>query len=308
VPINDFDPDLKLMARLVPRRLVRPSTLRLMRRLVPLMGLPGGSPDEVLTLTNGAKVRLHRPAKGGDGAALLWLHGGGYIMGAPVVDDGLCRRFADTLGITVAAAGYRLAPENPYPAGLDDAYFALEWLSGLPAVDPSRVAIGGESGGAGLAAALAIRARDRGTIAPALQVLAYPMLDDRSSDRPDGYHPHHRMWNQQTNRYGWSSYLAGADPDTAVPARCADLSGVAPAWLGVGTFDLFHDENVAYAARLTAAGVPCHLEVVPGAFHAFDVFAPKATVSQAFFASECAALRGALGANVRSWQEQTAPE
>jgi acetyl esterase/lipase len=224
----------------------------------------------------------------------LWLHGGGYIMGSPAVDDGVCRAFADILGITVAAAEYRLAPENPYPAGLDDAYFALKWLALLPVVDPTRVAIGGESGGAGLAAALAIKARDHGEIAPILQVLGYPMLDDRSASQPGLNSRDYRMWNQQTNRFAWRYYLGGTDPEIAVPARNPCLSGVAPAWIGVGTLDLFHDENVTYAKRLTEAGVPCQLEIVPGAFHAFDRFAPKAAISQAFFNSQCDALRKAF--------------
>jgi acetyl esterase/lipase len=277
--------------------MVRPSTLWLMRRLVALMGLPGGRPDEKLVLTNGASVRLDRPAGGGEARpALLWLHGGGYIMGSPAVDDSVCRGFADLLGVTVAAAGYRLAPENPYPAALDDAYFALKWLAGLPAVDSARVAIGGESGGAGLAAALALRARDRGEIAPVLQVLAYPMLDDRSATEPGLDNPDHRLWNQQTNLFGWTCYLGGADPEVAVPARNHDLSGVAPAWIGVGTLDLFYDENVAYANSLADAGVPCQLEIVQGAFHAFDRLAPKAAISRAFFDSQCAALRKAFAA------------
>jgi acetyl esterase/lipase len=102
------------------------------------------------------------------------------------------------------------------------------------------------------------------------------------------------MWNPKSNRFGWASYLSDADPQEAVPARRDDLSGLAPAWIGVGTNDLFHDEDVAYAQRLTAAGVPCQLEVIEGGFHGFDQVLPKAAVSQAFFASQCASLRTAL--------------
>jgi acetyl esterase/lipase len=117
------------------------------------------------------------------------------------------------------------------------------------------------------------------------------MLDDRTVDRKGLDNPGHRLWNQSSNKYGWSAYLGGADPSVAVPARREDLSGLPPAWLGVGTFDLFHDEDLAYAERLKAAGVPCEVEVVQGAFHGFDGILPKAEVSQSFFNSQCALLR-----------------
>jgi acetyl esterase/lipase len=100
----------------------------------------------------------------------------------------------------------------------------------------------------------------------------------------------------KSNRFGWAAYLGNADPNVAVPARHEDLSGLPPTWIGVGTNDLLHDENLAYAKRLTAAGVPCDIEVVQGAFHGFDQVVPKAAVSQAFFASQCASLRSALAA------------
>jgi len=257
----------------------------------------GKNPDgvEVLILRSGVGVRLHRPdGVSQPGAALLWMHGGGYVMGTAKQDDRLCRRFARELGITVAAVDYRLAPEHPYPASLEDCYSALTWLAGLPAVDPARVAIGGASAGGGLAAALALLARDRGEVTPTLQLLAYPMLDDRSASGPEN--PNYRLWSPKSNRFGWAAYLGNADPNIAVPARHEDLSGLPPAWIGVGTHDMFHDEDLAYAERLTAAGVPCQVEVVPGAFHGFDAIVPKAGVSQSFFASQCAILRSALAA------------
>jgi len=117
------------------------------------------------------------------------------------------------------------------------------------------------------------------------------MLDDRTVDRKGLENPGLRLWNQTSNKYGWMAYLGGADPAVAVPARREDLSGLPPAWLGVGTFDLFHDEDLAYAERLKAAGVPCEVEVVRGAFHGFDGIVPKAHVSQSFFKSQCALLR-----------------
>ena len=275
--------------------MVGPRSLRLIRKLSALQ--QGKTPDgvEVLTLSSGVGVRLHRPV-GVDqpGPALLWLHGGGYIIGTAQQDDALCRRFTRELGITVAAVDYRLAPEHPYPAPLEDCYAALTWLARLPAVDPARVAIGGASAGGGLAAALALLAHDRGEVTPALQLLAYPMLDDRSGSGPDN--PKYRLWSPKSNRFGWKAYLGTADPKVAVPARRDDLGGLPPAWIGVGTNDLFHDEDVDYAGRLTAAGVPCRVEVVNGAFHGFDQMVPKAGVSQSFFASQCASLRTALAA------------
>ena len=189
---------------------------------------------------------------------------------------------------------YRLAPEHPYPAPLEDCYSALTWLAGLASVDARRVVIGGASAGGGLAAALALLARDRAEVAPLFQLLAYPMLDDRSS--ASGHSRDHRLWNARSNRFGWAAYLGGADPEVAVPGRRTDLRGLPPAWIGVGTHDLFHDEDLAYAERLRAAGVPCQVDVIPGAFHGFDMWAPKAQVSQRFFGTQCDSLRAALTA------------
>ena len=244
---------------------------------------------EVITLGSGAGVRLFRPAGVTESRpALLWIHGGGYVIGNAQQDDPLCRRFSRRLGITVASVEYRLAPEHPYPAPLEDCYSALTWLAGLPAVDPGRVAIGGASASGGLAAALALLARDRGAVTPAFQLLVYPMLDDRSSATAG--HPNHRLWSTRSNHFGWTAYLGDADPQVAVPGRRDDLSGLPPAWIGVGNHDLFHDEDLAYAEGLRKAGVPCHVEVVPGAFHGFDAVAAKAQVSRRFFDSQCASL------------------
>ena len=238
-------------------------------------------------------MRLHRPAGVSQpGPALLWIHGGGYVIGTAQQDDELCRRFARELGVTVAAVDYRLAPEHPYPAPLEDCYAALTWLAAYP----QSTRPGSRSAGPVPAAGWqrpwhcwrATAARSR----PTLQLLAYPMLDDRSGSTPEN--PNYRLWGPKSNRFGWAAYLGNADPKVAVPARHEDLSGLPPAWIGVGTHDLFHDEDVAYAARLTAAGVPCQIETVAGAFHGFDLVVPKATVSKAFFTSQCASLRSAL--------------
>ena len=294
MPNDDVHPDLRRIARFAPRHLIGPRSLPVMRAMAGLTGRRGAPPDvEVITLGSGAGVRLFRPAGPTEPTpALLWIHGGGYVIGTAQQDDAVCRGFSSRLGMTVASVDYRLAPEHPYPAPLEDCYSALTWLAELPAVDRHRVAIAGASAGGGLAAALTLLARDRGEVSPAFQVLAYPMLDDRSS--ATGASPNHRLWSTRSNRFGWDAYLGGADPAVAVPGRRDDLSGLPPAWIGVGTHDLFHDEDLAYARRLTDAGVPCHVEVVPGAFHGFDAVARKTPVARRFFDSQCESLRAAL--------------
>lgn len=297
MPTTDFHPDLRRIARFIPKQVITPVTLPIVRMTTRLMGVRTPKDVEVLTLASGIGVRVYRPTDpSGAGPALLWMHGGGYVIGSPAQDDQLCRRFARELGATVASVDYRLAPENPYPIPLEDCYSALAWLAQLSSVDPARVAIAGASAGGGLAAALALLARDRGEIPLAAQILVYPMLDDRTVERDGLDNSGHRLWSQSSNKFGWASYLADADRDVAVPARREDLSGLPPAWIGVGTLDLFHDEDLAYAERLRAAGVQCQVEVVSGAFHGFDGIVPKAEVSQSFFNSQCAVLREAFAA------------
>ncbi|MGB3892918.1 MAG: alpha/beta hydrolase [Mycolicibacter sinensis] len=289
-----FHPDLRRAARFLPRGGIGPRTLPVLQALVGLQGRRTPRDVEVLSVPSGAEVRVFRPHRRPTipTPALLWIHGGGYVLGQAAQDDRLCRRFSDELGITVASVDYRLAPKHPYPAGLEDCWEALTLLAALPWVDPARVAIGGASAGGGLAAALAQLAVDRGGVQPVLQLLVYPMLDDRSASLPA--HPGYRLWSPRSNLFGWTSYLGDADPDAAVPARRADLTGLAPAWIGVGTLDLFHDENLAYAERLRQAGVPCEVETIAGAFHGFDLLLAKAPVSRSFFASQCASLRHAF--------------
>jgi acetyl esterase/lipase len=275
--------------------MVTPHMVPALRRFARLLDRRTPTDVEVLTLSAGVRVRLHRPPNAkGTGPGLVWIHGGGYVIGSASQDDVACRRFARRLGVTVASVDYRLAPEHPYPASLDDCYTALTWLAGLPAVDPARVAIGGASAGGGLAAALALLARDRGEVDLAAQLLVYPMLDDRSSYGSGPNDAAHRLWSRSSNRWGWKCYLGDADPNVAVPARHDDLSGLPPAWIGVGTADLFHEEDLAYADRLRSAGVPCDVEVIDGAFHGFDGIARNAPVSRVFFEKQVAFLERML--------------
>lgn len=292
---TDFHPDLRPISRFLPKQVVSPRTLPFLRLHNRLQARRTPDDVEVIALSSGVTVRVHRPTAPSTVApALLWIHGGGYVMGTAALDDKVCSRFARKLGVTVVAVNYRLAPEHPYPAALEDCYSALTWLSGLSSVDSARLAIGGNSAGGGLAAALALMARDRGEIAIATQLLVYPMLDDRTVERPDAAHSKLRLWSQRSNRFGWTSYLGDADRAVAVPARRYDLAGLAPAWIGVGDFDLFYEEDLVYAERLKAAGVPCEIEVIPGAFHGFDVVMPTSNVARSFFDSQCAALRRAF--------------
>ena len=293
--MSNFHPDLRRQTRYMPRDLGLPTTLRLMRGLDTLSARRQSPDVTVVPLGPQVSVRLFEPAEAsGTTPALLWIHGGGYVIGRALQDDRLCQEFATTLGIIVASVDYRLAPEHPFPAPLDDCHAAFDWLLDQPGIDTTRVAIGGASAGAGLAAALAIRLRDRGAATPVLQLLTYPMLDDRTTP-PAGSSKHdYRWWGARSNRFGWASYLGDADPRTAVPARIEDLSGLPPAWIGIGTSDLFHDEDIAYAKRLTAAGVPCEVEEVPGAYHGFDSTMPRADVSRRFFDTRCAVLRKAF--------------
>jgi acetyl esterase/lipase len=297
--VDEIHPDLRRAARWLPKSTVGPRTLRLIRGLTRL-DIRKPPADVSVEMVGDTVVRVHRPASTPHPrAAMLWIHGGGYVIGTAAQDDALCRQFAEAAQIMVVAVDYRLAPEHPFPAGLQDCYAALAWLAARPDVDATRIAIGGASAGAGLAAALALMARDRGEVEPAFQLLAYPMLDDRTVDHPGINTRSMRLWNVKANRFGWQSYLGAAHgtPEIsflAAPSRSADLSGLPPAWVGVGTLDLFHDEDVAYARQLTAAGVDCELVEVAGVFHGFDLVRPKAGVAQEFRAAQVAALRAAL--------------
>lgn len=298
-----FHPDLRSLTRWLPRAPVSPRTLRVMRALTKLP-IPPRARDVKVETVGAVTVRVHRPPGAAPRPAMLWIHGGGYVFGTAAQDDAVCRYFATTLDIFVAAVDYRLAPESPFPLPLHDCYAALKWLAGLADVDPTRIAVGGASAGGGLAAAVALLARERNDVTLALQLLAYPMIDDRTANRTDIDERLLRLWNNKANRFGWESYTGRppGSPDVtglAAPSRCEDLTRLPPAWIGVGTLDLFHDEDIAYAERLASAGVACELDLVEGAFHGFDVIQPKAGVSRAFRAAQVAALADALGCEPR---------
>jgi acetyl esterase/lipase len=243
---------------------------------------PSGSPVAVTWYQRNGR---RRPS-----GALLWIHGGGLIMGAPPQAHAWCSRVAAELDVLVANVDYRLAPEDPFPAGLDDCMVALRWLASNAedlGIDPDRIAIGGDSAGGGLAAAVAQRARDEGGPSLCFQLLVYPMLDDRTvvrsaRDGLDGL-----VWNATSNRFAWTAYLGHPPSEAperpyAAPARTEDLRGLPPAWIGVGDIDLFHDEDVAYANRLRDAGVACELHIEPGMYHGADAVLPDRPLTAAF--------------------------
>lgn len=266
-----FHPDLRAAARVLPAGIVRgPRTLGLMRRLEQVGPVEGAE----AVVADGVKVLVFRPS-GPVRGAVLWIHGGGMVGGAPQMDADLCRRISEEHAAVVVAPHYRRAPEHPFPAPLDDCSTALRWLAALPGVAGLPVVVAGASAGGGLAAGVALAARDRGDVDIAGQVLVYPMIDDRTAAAPDPQPETKRLWDNRANAFGWGAYLGtapgsdGVSPHAA-PARAEDLAGLPPTWIGVGTADLFHDEDVRYAQRLEEAGVPVDLEVVPGAFHGFD--------------------------------------
>lgn len=291
------DPGLRKVARFLPRGYALHRGLKVQRAIMNMFGNTGRLGDvPEATVDEHVRVRLHRPDGPRQPApALLWVHGGGTIMGHAAQDDKFLRKLAHRTGVAIASVEHRLAPEHPYPTPLEDCYAALLWLARQPWVDPDRIAVGGASAGGHFAAALAQRAYDRHDVKLAFQMLVYPMLDDRTG----ADHPGQKriMWTGTDNQLAWRWYLNGADPREAAPARRADLSGLPPAWIGVGTLDLFYEECRDYARRLREAGVAVHEEIAPGAFHAFDQIVDKAPLSVRFFTSQCNHLREALAAS-----------
>ncbi|WP_233199631.1 alpha/beta hydrolase [Cryobacterium sp. N22] len=303
-----FHSDLK-MGRFLPPLDIGPRMARLANR----MPVRSPAPPRDMIISDlevpgpegapAVDVRMYRPASAtGEIPVLVWMHGGGMILGNHLSEEDSNVAFARELGIAVVSVNYRLAPQSPAPAAVEDCYAVMEWLVANAtelAIDPQRIALGGASAGGGLAAATALLAYDSGRIRPAFQLLVYPMLDDRTVLRRDMDTTHARFWRPKSNRYAWGAYLgaeAGGDDvsDYAAPARRTDLSGLPPAWIGVGTLDLFHAEDVDYAERLQRAGTAVDLVVVEGAFHGFDVLFKKKPVSRRFWEAQRDALGHAL--------------
>ncbi|QKJ20790.1 alpha/beta hydrolase [Microbacterium hominis] len=300
--IELVDPSLREATRRAPRvdfenRFVRWSVAALTRIA------PGRKVDGVerrRARAGRVGVRVYTPETvSGDG--LLWIHGGGLIIGSAALDDVMCAKTARDTGAVVVSVDYRLAPRHRFPAAIDDCADAFAWLieNALAlGINPSRVAVGGQSAGGGLAAALAQRLHDEG-VAVAAQWLFCPMLDDRTATDRTHDATAHLVWSNRSNLVGWSSYLGdrvGAPdlPPYAAAARREDLSGLPPTWIYSSDIELFHEEDRDYAERLRSAGVAVTMTTVSGAPHGFEAWAPGNAMARDLLAEALAWLRGAL--------------
>ena len=292
--LDELHPELRMAFRFMPafplhnERFVRFSNWALSR--VPRRGSIGDVRITDRPLSHGF-VRLYRPPGASSGAGLLWIHGGGMLTGSVAIDDKLCARYARDLKLAVVSVQYRLAPEHPYPAALDDCVDAWHWFlehaSSLE-VDPQRIVISGQSAGGGLAATLAQKLHDHGGIQPAGVALLCPMLDDRPAARRELDEKAHFVWNNRNNRAGWSAYLSQppgspSTPPYAVAARRRDLRGLPPTWLAVSDIDLLFDEGLGYHERLLACGVDSELHVIARAPHGFEALLPSSRLAQELF-------------------------
>jgi len=251
--------------------------------------------DRVIPADPDVPVRIYRPhpAQG----AIVWLHGGGFVMGDLETEHPWAVRVADGSGAVVVSVGYRRAPEHRFPAALDDAYAVLAWTAGHAAelgVDPGRIAVGGHAAGAGLAAAVALRARDQHGPPVSFQLLNQPELDDRQQTWSARNFTDTPFMTRSKVTASWRHYL-GSMPASpyAAPARAGDLSGLPPAYITSAEFDPNRDEAIGYAQRLLQAGVPVELHQWPGTFHGSQAVL-SAEVSQRQNAGLAAALRRAL--------------
>ena len=305
-PLADVDPDLRPMAQLIldyPSKWTPSIPPAEQRRFnatvahpkpaadVPISQImvPGlkGQPSVRALMFGASTAQRLRPA-------IIYVHGGGYIFGSPEESAAYVQDLVRRHDCLVISPDYRLAPEMPFPGAREDVYAVLAYLNRDAArlgIDPSRIVIFGGSAGGGLAAQVALAARDRHEFALAGQALLYPMLDDRTgSTRTPAATVGRIGFNAEANRASWTYYLgrpAGSEriPEGAVPSRISNLSGLPPTFVGVGNLDLFLEEDVEFAQRLIVAGVATELITVPGAYHAFDGLVPTAPISRRFNAS-----------------------
>jgi len=301
--LSAIDPELRpAVANWISQRAAGPhlslATLPQVRA-AGLRNLPAPLPDvpwsqrRIPVPATGGEVTLYliNAVPGASSPAILHTHGGGFIGGSPRSDLPRLQELARDLNITIASVDYDLAPEALYSRSIEQTYAGLAWTHDHATdigVDRQRIAVLGGSAGGGHAAILAIMARDRGQVPLCGQCLIYPMLDDRTGTTR---HPHapigQLIWTEEDNRLGWSSFLgqtpgSASVPPMAVPARCPDPKGLPPTFIGVGSVDLFVDEDIEYGQRLIDAGVPTQLLVVPGAYHGFDEIVPQAQISTRF--------------------------
>jgi acetyl esterase/lipase len=244
-------------------------------------------------------VRIYRPkAASGVLPGIFFIHGGGMIMGSVEGENLKATELCESIQAVVVSVEYRLAPEHPHPAPVQDCYAALKWMAQNAdelAFDVDRLAVVGGSAGGGLTIATTMMARDKGFPRICFQMPLYPMIDDRN-ETPSSYEIMDvGIWDREGNVEAWQWYLGGKPADDyAAPARAENLAGLPPTFIDVGELDLFRDEDIQFAARLIQAGVPTELHVYPGAYHASEVFAPEAALSQSILARRTEALLRAL--------------
>lgn len=243
--------------------------------------ISGGDSNDML-------IKIYEPirSEGTLRPALLWIHGGGYVLGHPDNEDAMCERFVKEANCVVISPNYRLAPEHPFPAAIEDCYAALVWMYGVSGelhIDESRIAIGGGSAGGGLTAALALLARDRGGPSVCFQMPLYPMIDDRNVTSSSYEITDPAVWNRANNLAAWKMYLGKQEEEEispfAAPSRATDLSGLPPTYTCVGQLDPFRDETIDFVRRLAGAGVDVEFQLYPGGYHAFEHVVPNAEIS-----------------------------
>jgi len=260
------------------------------------LSVPGAAGDPVVL------VRHYRPAgAAGATAALLWVHGGGHVMGSIEIDHPNMVGLVREVGCSVVAAEWRQAPEHPFPAAHDDCFAALRWMLDHAeelGIDASRYGIGGGSSGGGVAAGIALRARDEHLPPASILLLVNPMLDDRNDSLTAQAGKVEGTWNHESNAFGWRAYLGGATepPPYAVPGRHLDLGGLPPTLIGIGDIDMFLQESLDFASRLSAAGTPVELHVYPGALHGWSSMPGDSARKAQFLRDRDEALRQAFAA------------
>ncbi len=252
---------------------------------------PEGAPD--------ISVRITRPKNAGSTLpGIYYIHGGGMVLGDVEGENYQASLISEQVGAVVVSVEYRLAPEHPHPAPVEDCYAGLLWTAAHAeelGIDPDRLALYGGSAGGGLVLAMSLLARDRKGPKLAFQMPIYPMVDDRNETASSREISDVGIWDRSGNIEAWGWYLGGKEADQyAAPSRATDLSGLPPTFIDVGTVDLFRDEDIAFANRLMQAGVPTELHVNPGSYHASETFAPEAALSQRIWAMRLDALRRAL--------------
>ena len=259
--------------------------------------------DGPLALEDGRSIpaRVYRPVMRNElSPGLVFFHGGGFVMGDLEQEHSRCTRLAAEATCIVVSVDYRLAPEHPFPEPFDDCYLALKAVVSAAKeleINATRLAVGGSSAGAGLAAAVALKARDEGGPEIAFQLLIYPALDDRMSTPSMLHLTEAPGWDARQCRLMWGHYLGGHPTSVspyAAPARASDVSGLPPAYIMTAELDPLRDEGITYAMRLAQAGVSTELHLFAEAFHGFDLAVSSAEISRRALGEQAYALRVAL--------------